>query len=154
MTARIIRPLTGRIEVHGLRAPRGIEPPNREMFRTAADAAIRPSWEPPAPGKPGWHGHWTIYRHHLTTVAEAIAIRDGQVEIEMHYSQTEQCDRRCQRATGDDCTCSCEGHHHGEANHATWIEVGETTLVRGTGTKVVTRVLTRQQAVENQRRRS
>lgn len=151
MTATIIRPLRGRIRIHNLRGPRVNEPPNREMFKTAADMAIRPTWVPADEGKPGWQGHWTIHREHLTAVAQAIAIRDGEVLIEMHYSQSEQCDRRCQTANGDDCTCTCEGKHHGEAQHASWLEVGDTTLISVSGTKVVTRVLTRQQASEDTR---
>lgn len=153
MTARIIRPLTGRIEVHGLRAPRGNEPTNKSMFKTATGAAIRPTWVKAREGEAGWRGYWTISREHLTPVAESIAIRDGRVIIEMHYSQTEKCDMRCRKATGDDCICSCEGVHHGKGQHASWMEVGETTLVRGAGAKMVTRVLTCEQALENQRNR-
>lgn len=153
MTARIIRPLAGRIEVHGLRAPGAGQPSNKAMFRDAAGAAIRPTRVPAPAGQPFWQGFWTISREHLTAVAEAIAIRDGRVEIEMHYSQTEKCDGRCQRAVGDDCTCSCEGKHHGRAQHASWLEVGTTTLVRGEDAKIVTRVLTRAQAIRDQERR-
>lgn len=146
MTAKIIRPLTGRIQVRSLRAPRGDEPSNKSMFKNAAGAAIRPEWVAAAEGQPGWAGHWTIARKHLTDVAEVIAIRDGSVEIEMHYSPTEKCDRRCRKAKLDDCTCACEGRHHGKAQHASWLEVGETTLVRGESRKVVNRILTRDQA--------
>lgn len=146
MTARIIRPLSGRIQVRGLRAPRGDEPSNKSMFKDAAGSAIRPTWVDAEEGQPGWAGYWTIAREHLTEVAESIAIRDGIVEIEMHYSPTEKCDVRCRRATGDDCTCACEGKHHGKAQHASWLEVGETTLVRGEGLKIVHRVLEREQA--------
>lgn len=124
------------------------------MFRDAAGAFIRPTWVAAAEGEPAWRGYWTIAREHLTVVAEAIAIRDGRVDIEMHYSQTEQCDSNCQGATGDDCTCSCEGKYHGKAEHASWLEVGDTTLVRGAGAKVVNRVLTRDQALEDQRHRA
>lgn len=146
MTAKIIRPLTGRIQVRGLRAPRGDEPPNKTMFKNAAGAAIRPTWIDAAEDQPGWAGYWVIARQHLTEVAESIAIRDGSVEIEMHYSPTEKCDLRCRKAEGDDCTCACEGKHHGKAQHASWLEVGETTLVRGEGRKVVNRILERDQA--------
>lgn len=149
MTATIVRPLHGRLEVWGLRGPRDDEPFNREMFRTATGAAIRPTWVLASEGAPGWRGHWEIARAHLTDVAEAIAIRDGRVEIEMHYSTTEQRDRRCRGAEGDECTCSCEGKYHGNSHHASWIEVGETTLVRNSGSKVVTRTLTRRQAEED-----
>jgi hypothetical protein len=116
------------------------------MFKDAAGAAIRPTWADAAEGQPGWEGYWTIAREHLTEVAESIAIRDGSVDIEMHYSLTEKCDLRCRRAEGDDCTCACEGKYHGKAQHASWLEVGETTLVRGEGRKVVNRTLDRDQA--------
>ena len=153
MTAKIVRPLAGRIEVRGLRAPRGDEPSNKNMFKDAAGVAIRPTWVSAPEGQPGWRGYWAISRAHLTEVAESIAIRDGRVEIEMHYSQTEKCDRRCQRADGDDCTCACEGKYHGNAHHASWLDVGETTLVRGEGTKVVTRFLERDQALADREER-
>ncbi|MBP2422196.1 hypothetical protein ABC195_16480 [Microbacterium sp. 2P01SA-2] len=146
MTATIVRPLHGRIQVRGLRGPRGDEPSNRQMFKTATGTAIRPTWVPAPKDSPPWQGYWEIARPHLTDVAEAIAIRDGQVEIEMHYSTAEQCDQRCQSAEGDECTCSCEGKYHGNNHHASWIEVGDTTLVRNSGSKVVTRTLTRKQA--------
>lgn len=113
MSALIVRPLQGRIEVRGLRAPREGEPTNEQMFKTAAGAAIRPTWVDAPPGMPRWKGYWTISRNHLSVVAEAIAIRDGDVRIEMHYSEHERCDSRCQGATGDDCTCSCQGRSYG-----------------------------------------
>lgn len=116
------------------------------MFRTATGKTIRPTWVDAPAGRPRWEGYWTISREHLTEVAEAIAIRDGHVEVEMHYSTSEQCDRRCQNAEGDECTCSCEGRYHGNNHHASWLEVGDTTLVRGGGSKIVTRSLTRAQA--------
>lgn len=147
MPATIIRPLQGRIEVRNLRGPRAGEPANKQMFKTAAGGPIRPTWVEAAPGLPRWQGYWTISRKHLSAVAEAIAIRDGEVLIEMHYSEHEQCDKRCRKAKGDDCTCSCEGVHHGKAQHAGWVQVGDTTLVRSSGKKVVTRRLTRKQAL-------
>lgn len=146
MAALIRRPLRGRIEVRGLRAPRGNEPPNKQMFKTAAGKAIRPTWIDAPPGSPGWAGYWTISRQHLTVVAEAVAIRDGLVNVEMHYSTTEQCDRRCKNAKGDDCTCSCEGKNHGDGDHASWTPVGDTTLVKSSGTRIATRQLTRAEA--------
>ena len=94
--ATIVRPKHGRLEVHGLRAPRRDEPSNRDMFKDAAGGPIRPTWVKAPDGAPGWRGHWTIARDHLTVVAEAIAIRDGSVTIEMHYSTSEQCALRCQ----------------------------------------------------------
>lgn len=149
MTATIIRPLRGRIQVRGLRAPRTGQPTNRELFRTATGAAIRPTWVGAPPGEPGWKGYWTIARQHLTDVAEAVAIRDGLVLIEMHYSTAEQCDTRCQTAEGNDCTCSCEGKYHGKGEHAAWLEVGDTTLFRGGEEKIVTRSLDDQQALQD-----
>lgn len=146
MTATIIRPLTGRIQIHGLRAPRDKEVSNKTMFKNAAGRGIRPTRVPADEGRPYWEGYWTVSREHLTDIAETIAIRDGQVLIEMHYSPTEKCDDRCQKAKGDDCTCSCEGEHHGKAQQASWLAVGETTLVRGSGPKIVNRILEREQA--------
>lgn len=146
MTAIIVRPIRGRIEIHGLRAPRGHEVPNKLMFKNAAGSGIRPTWEAAAEGEPPWKGYWSISRQHLTDVAEAIAIRDGEVLIEMHYSQTEKCDRRCQKAEGVECTCACEGKYHGNLQHASWFQVGESTLIQGQDAKVVTRILDREQA--------
>lgn len=151
--ATIVRPRLGRLEIHGLRRARGDEPRNRVMFREATGRAILPVWVAAPPGEPGWHGHWAIAREHLTDIAEAIALRDGRVRIEMHYSLSERCDSKCQDATGDDCSCSCEGRHHGEGNHAAWREVGATTLLRSERSKVVSRELTRQQALYHRRRR-
>lgn len=113
------------------------------MFKDAAGGPIRPDWIPAPDGRPYWEGFWTIAREHLTVVAEAIALRDRFVDIEMHYSGTERCDYRCQNAQGDDCVCSCEGAHHGEGLHAAWTQVGDTTLVRGAGEKIVKRRLRR-----------
>ncbi len=154
MTAVIVRPVSGRIRICGLRAPQGDEAPNREMFKTAAGARIRPDWVRTERDDYGWRGHWTISRDHLTAVAEAIAIRDGSVEIRMHYSDSERCDTRCQRATGDDCTCSCKGKHHGAAAHASWKEVGSTTLVKTSGTTEVVRTLSGKRALKDRARRA
>nr|WP_176704856.1 hypothetical protein [Arthrobacter sp.]AXV46242.1 hypothetical protein pA2H2_p09 [Arthrobacter sp.] len=116
------------------------------MFKNAAGRMARPTWEPAGGNQPGWPGYWTISREHLTEVAEEIAIRDGLVEIEMHYSDSVRCDTRCRKAVEDECTCSCEGKFHGNAQHAAWLEVGETTLVHREGPKIVTRELGREQA--------
>ncbi len=153
MRARIVRPTHGRLQIHGLRAPRPHEEANRAMLKTATGASIRPEWVTAPPGQPPWKGYWTIARSHLTAVAEAIAIRDGVVDIEMHYNTSEKCDRRCQNARGNDCTCSCEGTRHGRAEHAGWREVGDTTLVRSAGIKVVWRTLSRSEAQRARRRR-
>lgn len=151
MTAQIVRPIHGRLELYGLRAPRAGEPSNRMMFQDATGRAIRPTWIPAELGRPGWTGHWTIAREHLTVVAEVIALRDGAIDIEMHYSEAERCDWRCQNAKGSDCVCSCEGEHHGTGEHAAWKQVGDTTLVRSTGIRIVHRRLTARE-VRNGRR--
>lgn len=62
------------------------------MLKTAVGAAIRPTWVDAPEGRPGWEGHSTISRENLTDAAEAIAIRDRSVDIEMHYSEAEKCD--------------------------------------------------------------
>lgn len=154
MSAVIVRPLTGRLRVHWLRGPRPGQPTNREMFRTATGKSIRPTWVPTLPDQRGWSGHWIIARQHLTAVAEAIAIRDGDVLIELHYSLAEHCDRRCQSARGAECTCACEGKYHGNGEHASWGQEGETTLITGGEEKVVTRLLTKAEVEWAQANRS
>lgn len=78
----------------------------------------------------------------------------GDVVVEMHYSELERCDSRCQQARGGDCPCSCEGGNHGEGSYASWKAVSTTTLVRATREKVVTRVLTGKAAKRQRRHHS
>lgn len=139
----IYRPVSGRLEVHGMPRPREGEPSNREWFKDETGKAIRPTW---VPGPRGWDGHWEIVRQHFMTVARAMAIRFGDVELVMDFHELEQCDKRCRDAKRQDCTCSCMGEHHGGGVYASWLEVGETTLVRSAGIKRRSAVLTRKQA--------
>jgi len=67
-------------------------------------------------------------------VARALAMRFDRVEVVMDFNELERCDRRCQEARGDDCTCSCMGIHH-RGVYVGWVEVGETMLVRSAGVK-------------------
>ncbi|MES4909131.1 hypothetical protein [Streptomyces sp. NPDC000395] len=60
----------------------------------------------------------------------ALAERFGEVDVYLEFSTTERCDTNCERATGDDCTCSCMGENHGGAAYwRHWTLVGDTTLV-------------------------
>lgn len=125
-----------------MRRPREGEPTNREWFKDETGRAIRPEW---VPGPKGWDGHWAIARAHFMTVARALAERFGAVEVVMDFNEHERCDRRCQEATGTDCTCQCMGQHHSGGIYRGWIEVGDTTLVRSAGVKRSMTVLTSQQ---------
>lgn len=80
-------------------------------------------------------GVWAIARPHLRYLVEGLAERFGHVDVLLDFRQSERCDTRCQRARGDECTCSCLGENHrGAAYWRNWIEVGETTLVASGGT--------------------
>jgi hypothetical protein len=142
MSVTVYRPLSGRIEVSGMRAPREGEPSNREWFKDETGKAIRPWW---IAGPKGWDGHWEIARQHFLTVARALAGRFGQVELVMDFNEHERCDRRCRDARGDDCTCTCMGINHRGGVYAGWVDVGETTLIRSAGVKRSTSTLTRAQ---------
>lgn len=89
--------------------------------------------------RPDWNnmvspGRWEIARKHLRPLVEALAARFGEVDVYLEFSTTERCDRRCQRATGDDCTCSCRGEHHGGGVYwKQWTQVGDETLVGEVG---------------------
>ncbi|WP_344287210.1 hypothetical protein [Streptomyces synnematoformans] len=90
---------------------------------------IRPDWN-----KDVTPGRWEIAKPHLRTLIEALADRFGEVDVYLEFSTTERCDRRCQRAEGDDCTCSCRGENHGgSAYWQRWVQVGEDTLVSNIG---------------------
>ena len=80
---------------------------------------------------------WEVGRGHLGAVRDAIVERYGvcDVDTESSVSQAYKCDERCQEAEGPDCTCSCGGEFHGEANGShRWLRVGETTLISKTTT--------------------
>jgi len=143
MKLTVYRPVSGRIEVSGMRRPHEGEPTNREWFKDETGKAIRPQW---VEGPNGYDGHWEIARQHFMTVTRALAERFGQVELAMDFNENERCDRRCQDAKGDDCTCSCLGLHHRGGVYAGWVEVGDTTLIRSAGIKRSTTTLTRTHA--------
>lgn len=129
-----------------MRRPHENEPTNREWFKDETGKAIRPLW---VEGPRGWDGYWTIAREHFMTVARAMAMRFGEVDLVMDFNESERCDRRCQTATGEDCTCSCMGLHHRGGVYAGWVEVGETTLIRSAGVKQSRAILTRKEALRD-----
>lgn len=57
-------------------------------------------------------GVWAIARPHLRYLVEGLAERFGHVDVVLDFRQSERCDTRCQRARGDECTCSCLGENH------------------------------------------
>lgn len=126
----VYRPVSGRVEISGLRRPREGEPTNRQWLKDTLGARIRPEW---VPGPNGWDGHWAVARTHFRDVVDALAMRAGRVQVDGDFNVHEQCDIRCQRATGDDCTCSCFGANHGIESgggaYGPWVEVGDTTLI-------------------------
>lgn len=87
-------------------------------------------------------GYFTIARRHLSSVAEAIALRFGAVLITLDYSTTEQCGVRCQQARRDDCTLSCLGRSHSSGERGHWTPASEPTLI-ASDTQRVVRQLTR-----------
>jgi hypothetical protein len=75
-------------------------------------------------------GVWAIARPHLQHLVDGLADRFGHVDVVLDFRVAERCDTRCQRAKGDECTCSCLGENHrGAAHWRHWIQVGETTLI-------------------------
>lgn len=73
---------------------------------------------------------WEIAGPPLRTLTMALANRFGEVHIILEFSTTERCDHKCQTATGDDCSCSCRGEHHGGGTYwMNWQLVGEDTLI-------------------------
>lgn len=85
---------------------------------------------------------WEVGRAHLGAARDAIVERYGvcDVDTESAVSQMFQCDERCQEAEGPDCTCSCGGEFHGEANTShRWVRVGDTTLIGRTSTTEIRR---------------
>ncbi len=131
----------------GLRRPREGEPTSRQWLKGTLGARIRPTW---VPGPNGWDGHWTVARTYFRDVMDALAIRAGRVEVDVDFNEHEQCDTRCQRAKGDDCTCQCFGANHGiesgQGAYGPWVEVGEATLV-SSGVKRLSFVRTRADAI-------
>lgn len=102
---------------------------NRSWLLDELGARIRPDWNRTASPR-----RWEIARSHLRTITEALARRFGEVDVYLEFSTTERCDRRCQRASGDDCTCACRGENHGgSAYWKGWTLVGEETLAGAVG---------------------
>lgn len=144
---QVYRPVFGRVEFRGLRKPKEGEPTNRQWLKDALGARIRPVW---VRGPNSWDGHWAVARAHFRDVVSALAIRAGQVDVDVDFNVLEQCDIRCQRSSGDDCTCSCFGANHGIESgggaYGPWVEVGETTLI-SSGTQRLTFTRTRAEAI-------
>ena len=140
MKLAVYRPVSGRIKVSGMRRPREDEPTNREWFKEETGKATSREW---VDGSRGWDGYWTIAREHLMTVSRALAERFGEVEVDMDFNEHQRCDRRCQEAKCDDCTCSCVGLHHRGGVYLGWVEVGATTVTRSLGEKRSVVTLTR-----------
>ena len=105
------------------------------------------------PGPRGWDGHWAVARSHFRSVVDALAIRAGRVHVDVDFNVHEKCDTRCQKATYDDCTCSCFGANHGILRgggaYGPWVEVGETTLV-SSGVQRLSFVRTKAEALREQ----
>jgi hypothetical protein len=75
---------------------------------------------------------WTLPRNCLARLVHAAIDRYGQVDLYRDMRALSKCDRRCQRAQGYDCDCSCLGVNHGQES-AGWVAVGESTLVADRG---------------------
>lgn len=120
---RLWRPVgTARLELQ-LPARRG----NRAWLRTVLGAGARPQLDT---------DRWRIARSHLQHLVDEVPERFGALELFLDFRTTERCDTRCQRARGDDCTCSCMGANHGGSQYwKQWRLVSETTLVMPTGLK-------------------
>ena len=73
---------------------------------------------------------WEIARVHFRRLVEEIALAYGSVDVDVEFSTSERCDKRCREARGDDCSCSCMGENHGGAAYLKyWLEVGDSTLI-------------------------
>lgn len=82
----VYRPVTGRVEISGLRRPREGEPTNRQWLKDTLGARIRPTW---VPGPNGWDSHWTVARTYFRDVVDALAIRAPRVEIDVDFNEHE-----------------------------------------------------------------
>ena len=127
----LFRPLEGRIRLEMPYAPG-----NRAWLKEQLGERIRPDWV-----RHGGGGHWEVARNHLRALLEALVDRWGAVDVVLDFNVTEKCDRRCQTARGDDCTCSCLGvNHRGLGGGKEWFRVGDTTLISSTTKRVRGRV--------------
>ncbi|MFH9939459.1 hypothetical protein ACH4OT_09055 [Streptomyces murinus] len=102
---------------------------NRAWLHDALGDRIRPDWNNTVvPNR------WEIAKPHLQLLTESLARAFGEVDVYLEFSTTERCDRNCQQAERDDCTCSCRGEHRGGGTFWTfWQLVGEDTLVGPVG---------------------
>lgn len=103
---------------------------NRRWLLSELGDRIRPEWNRD-------ERRWEIARPHLATLTTALAARFGEVDVYLEFSTTERCHNRCQDASGDDCTCSCRGEHHGGGVYWTqWMQVGDEILIGEVGRAV------------------
>ncbi|WP_148281574.1 hypothetical protein [Nocardiopsis alba] len=73
---------------------------------------------------------WSFKRTHFAEVRDMINkyYRLGTVIVDI--VKRGQCDTRCVKARGDECSCECGGDNHGGLRGGDkWVLVGETTLV-------------------------
>lgn len=96
---------------------------NRAWLLDELGDRIRPDWNRE-------EHRWEIARPHLAVLTSALADRFGEVDVYLEFATTERCHNMCQGATGDDCTCSCRGEHHGGGAYWTrWTQVGDEILM-------------------------
>lgn len=100
---------------------------NREWLKAVLGSRIRPDWNREKK-------RWEVARNHFGPVVEALADRLGRIDVWMDFRQVERCDARCRNARSRECTCSCLGKHHGQGVEFGWKVVGDTHMVRSTGT--------------------
>ncbi|MGW9676154.1 hypothetical protein ACWGUN_23845 [Streptomyces koyangensis] len=100
---------------------------NRAWLHDELGDRIRPEWNNTV--RPA---RWEIAKPHLKTLTTALSNRFGEVHVILEFSTTERCDHKCQTATGDDCSCSCRGEHHGGGTYwMNWQLVGEGSTLTG-----------------------
>ena len=79
---------------------------NRTLVKSVCGSLTRPEWD-------GMNKTWLIARSHFLSLIEALKAEFGQVKVITWHCDAERCGERCQRARGDECTCSCGGVNHG-----------------------------------------
>ena len=79
---------------------------NRKLIRSVCGPRARPEWDARA-------RRWLIARIPFLPLIEALQSEFGQVKAITWHCDVERCGERCQRAHGDECTCSCGGVNHG-----------------------------------------
>ena len=79
---------------------------NRTLIKSVCGSLTRPEWD-------GMNKTWLIARSHFLPLIEALQSEFGQVKVITWHCDAERCGERCQRARGDECTCSCGGVNHG-----------------------------------------